>query len=135
MECGRPVQTSDDSDFRRCHFLVLRLLPLLSPWSYIVTESLLQGVFMTDPGTARLGVRRDSIVLYYYDCRSLRDVVFEVTQRRVQSTRVLGQVAGFRWFVEAHLTLTSIVSWTKRGGDTGMVGATELLVACHALKT
>ncbi|CAM9465912.1 unnamed protein product [Scytosiphon promiscuus] len=40
-------------------------------------EITVEGVFTADPETARVGVKRDSFALHYYDCRSLRDVVFE----------------------------------------------------------
>ena len=33
---------------------------------------------MTDPATARVGVRKKSFALHYFDCKRLRDVVFEV---------------------------------------------------------
>ncbi len=33
---------------------------------------------MTDPAAARVGVRRNSFALHYFDCERLRDVVFEV---------------------------------------------------------
>ncbi|CAM9158511.1 unnamed protein product [Ectocarpus sp. 6 AP-2014] len=40
-------------------------------------EMTLQDVFMTEPAQARLGARRRSVVLYYYDCQKFCDVVFE----------------------------------------------------------
>ncbi|CAM9547907.1 unnamed protein product, partial [Ectocarpus sp. 13 AM-2016] len=40
-------------------------------------EMTLQDVFMTEPAQARLGARRRSVVLYYYDCQKFGDVVFE----------------------------------------------------------
>lgn len=55
----------------------------------VVIKLLFQGVFMAEASTARVGVKRDSVALYYYDCRSLRDVVFEVTERRVWWTLFL----------------------------------------------
>lgn len=55
---------------------VLLLLLLCHCYVFI-----LQDVFMTDPAKARLGVRRNSIALYYFDCRKLHDVVFKVLCR------------------------------------------------------
>ena len=33
---------------------------------------------MTDPATARVGMKRHGFALHYFDCQTLRDVVFEV---------------------------------------------------------
>eukprot|EP00752_Nemacystus_decipiens_P002789 g2605.t1 len=36
-----------------------------------------EDVFMADPATARLGMRKGGFALHYFDCQTLRDVVFE----------------------------------------------------------
>lgn len=51
------------------------------------TPSHLQDVFMTEPAQARLGARRRSVVLYYYDCQKFCDVVFEVSLACMQTQR------------------------------------------------
>lgn len=33
---------------------------------------------MTNPATARVGMKRHGFALHYFDCQTLRDVVFEV---------------------------------------------------------
>lgn len=33
---------------------------------------------MTDPASARVGMRRNRFALHYFDCQTLRDVVFQV---------------------------------------------------------
>lgn len=43
---------------------------------------------MTDAATARVGMRRHGFALYYFDCQTLRDVVFEVYMIYDAYTRV-----------------------------------------------